>query len=148
MYFVNPIINTERMVVKMVMIVDDDADDRELFCEALYEVDTSIQCIACASGMEALELLKSSQHIVPNYIFLDLNMPRMNGRQCLQELKQMETFKQMDVIIYSTSKITADVKETKMQGAVHFITKPCSFNDLRTIIRTVLSNNWAKLNND
>lgn len=129
----------------MVMIVDDDADDRELFCEALHEVDTSVQCIACSSGTEALNMLKGGPQLVPDYIFLDLNMPRMNGWQCLHELKRMDGFKDVAVVIYTTSKIPEDTRNSKNRGALHFITKPNSFSDLRLMIRTVLSNKMSGL---
>jgi CheY-like chemotaxis protein len=133
------------MEAKLIMIVDDDADDREIFCEALHEVDTSVQCISCSSAMEALELLRSAQQPAPDYIFLDLNMPRMNGKQCLQELKAMDKLKNMEVIIYSTSKMPDDVKETKKQGAVHFVTKPYRFSDVRSVIRSVLLQDWGHI---
>ena len=133
------------MAVKIVMIIDDDADDREIFCEALQEVDGSVQCISCSSGAEGLEILNRPDQALPDFIFLDLNMPRMNGKQCLQELKQTDKLKDLPVFIYSTSKIADDVKTTQQHGAVYFITKPCSIKELRHTIRTVLSNNWSKL---
>ncbi len=126
------------MAVKIVMIIDDDADDRALFCETLQEIDSAVACIECSGGIEALEILKRPQQTLPDYIFLDLNMPRMNGKQFLQELKNNEDLKEVPVIIYSTSKIEADVKSTHQQGAVRFITKPYTMSDLRQTIRDLL----------
>ena len=71
-----------------VLIVDDDEDDRDLFCDAVNMVDSSIKCIMARNGEEALEGLKSRVFHRPDIIFLDLNMPRLNGMQCLNALKQ------------------------------------------------------------
>lgn len=128
------------MPVKIIMIIDDDADDRAIFCESLQEVDPTVACIACSSGMEALELLKNSHQALPDFIFLDLNMPRMNGKQFLQELKKNEKLNEVPVIIYSTSKTDADEKSTRQQGAVHFITKPCSMREMRQTIKEIITN--------
>ena len=68
-------------------IVDDDIDDQELFIEAVSEVDRSISCIPVSNCEEALAVLKSTKTDLPDMIFLDLNMPRLNGKQCLRNSK-------------------------------------------------------------
>lgn len=125
--------------VNMVMIVDDDTDDSELFCETLYEINPNIACIPAYNGHEALSSLKKAARL-PDIIFLDLNMPRMNGKQCLTELKKVEKLREIPVIIYTTSKIQDDVQETKALGAFDFITKPFRTADIKKEILQILNN--------
>src|SRR4051794_40368807 len=112
---------------KTFFIVDDDIDDQELFMEAVSEVDQSIECISASDCEEALDLLKSGKVVLPDMIFLDLNMPRLNGKQCLAELKRQANLKHIPVIIYSTSSEKKDIEETTKLGAAHFLTKPNKF---------------------
>lgn len=113
-----------------VFIIDDDDDDKEIFCEAMADISGSSVCLAASNGQEALHKL---QHIaaLPDFIFLDLNMPRMNGKQCLVHLKKDQRLASIPVVIYSTSKLQADREETKELGAVYFLTKPSSAQQLK-----------------
>jgi CheY-like chemotaxis protein len=122
---------------KIIMIVDDDPDDRAFFCEALSEVDSSIECISVKGGEEALQHLEKYEG-VPDYIFLDLNMPRMDGKQCLKHIKSNSNLSSIPVIIYTTSKSQEDIEEMKGMGAVYFLTKPNKFSDLKKAIREIL----------
>jgi CheY-like chemotaxis protein len=106
----------------MFFIVDDDTDDQDLFIEAVNEVDGSIQCLSASDCEEALDLLKNRKIGLPDMIFLDLNMPRLNGKQCLAELKKQAHLKHIPVIIYSTSSERRDIEETSRLGAAHFLT--------------------------
>lgn len=125
------------------MIVDDDDDDIELFCEALREIDQKIQCISAANGEEALNKLSKEDALLPDYIFLDLNMPRLNGKQCLRRLKNSLKLRDIPVIIYTTSKLKEDVEETKQLGASSFLTKPNRAKDLRTAITSILQGKYG-----
>jgi CheY-like chemotaxis protein len=128
---------------KTFFIVDDDADDQEIFIAAVKEVDNSIKCITASDCEEALTLLKYELPKAPDYIFLDLNMPRINGRQCLVELKNEEKLKHIPVIIYSTSSLKKDMEETAKLGADHFLIKPNKFDDLCKALNYVLTVDWA-----
>jgi CheY-like chemotaxis protein len=123
-------------------IVDDDIDDQELFIEAVNEVDNSIQCLSASNCEEALDLLKSGNIVLPDMIFLDLNMPRLNGKQCLAELKKQANLRDIPVIIYSTSSEKRDIEETTRLGAAHFLTKPNKFEELCKAITFVVSKDW------
>ncbi len=70
-----------------VLIVDDDEDDRDLFCIAVHELEPKINCILARNGEEALQGLRLEKFPKPDLIFLDLNMPRLNGFQFLTGIK-------------------------------------------------------------
>lgn len=120
-----------------VFLVDDDADDQEIFALALAEVDNSISCITAKSGMEALDKLNENT-FRPDYIFLDLNMPRMNGKQCLREIKGQAALNKIPVVIYSTSSDDRDIEETRALGAAAFITKPPGISELIRSLHHIL----------
>ncbi len=125
--------------LSMILLVDDDVDDQEVFCEVLKEINSSIECITAADCEEVLTMLQNNLPGLPDYIFLDLNMPRMNGKQCLKALKEHEVFKNIPVIIYSTSSSTKDKEETDDLGAAYFLTKPSSISGLRKEIEMAIS---------
>ena len=120
----------------IVLNVDDDSEDRDFFCEALREIDPSIICLIAGSGMEALSLLQH-QDPLPDYIFLDINMPMMDGKQCLKALKSISHLQTIPVIMYSTSTDTREIRECYRLGAEDFLIKPHSYeklvNDLMSI---------------
>lgn len=131
------------MKPKILLIIDDDPDDREFFRDALKEVDGSAICYTCKNGLEAIDMLTSEGAPVPDFIFLDLNMPILNGKQCLAELKKLKKLNNSHVIIYTTSKLTDDFSETISMGAMHFLSKPTKFSELCEALSNVLSGNWA-----
>jgi CheY-like chemotaxis protein len=123
---------------RVVLLIDDDDDDIALFFDAIREIDETIKCISASNGHDALKLLKNDLITLPDYIFLDLNMPRLNGKQCLSEIKKNSRLEHIPVIIYSTSKRPEDIEETRKLGALHFITKPTLFNEICTALLAVL----------
>jgi len=124
-------------------IIDDDLDDCELFCEAVSDCFNSAECFTAYNGDDALRKLRNGMPNLPDFIFLDLNMPKMDGRECLIELKKDEKLKKIPVIIFSTFSSQRDKDETKNLGALKFITKPTSFQDLINEIKCVVVENWA-----
>ncbi|MBA2501049.1 MAG: response regulator [Chitinophagaceae bacterium] len=128
---------------KIILLIDDDIDDQEFFLEAIKEVDPNIVCHITGSCDEGLSLL-NNWSLLPDYIFLDLNMPKVDGKKCLVELKKTARLKDIPVIIYSTSSLKKDIEETKAMGAVHFLTKPAAFRDLCYAIENVLSQKFSK----
>lgn len=117
-------------------MVDDDTDDALLFGEVLQDVNPDIHLITATDGMIALEKLRASS-VSPEMIFLDLNMPRMDGKECLAEIKADENLKNIEVIIYTTSSHSADVEQTMQMGARAFITKPSNIRELRNILSSI-----------
>ncbi|SDG78033.1 response regulator [Chitinophaga filiformis] len=124
---------------KTVLIADDDPDDIEMFVEALQELDNHIRCLSVGNGYEALQLLNVVNAPKPDIIFLDLNMPKLNGKQCLIKLKQQDRFADIPVIIFTTSKLDDDNEEMRRLGAVDFITKPSKYGDLVHLLSNLLT---------
>jgi CheY-like chemotaxis protein len=120
------------------LIIDDDEDDRELFCTAVDDVEPTIQCMTADDGEDALRGLRYGRFPKPDLIFLDLNMPRLNGVQTLIELKKDCHFRDIPVVIYSTSKLERDKRETARLGAAGFITKPTALSELQVAITDIL----------
>ncbi|MDB5250101.1 MAG: response regulator receiver protein [Segetibacter sp.] len=127
-----------------VLIIDDDADDKEMFCEVVAEIGANISCVMASGAQEALHLLKNKK-VAPDFIFLDLNMPRMNGKQCLEQLKQVEEFASIPVIIYSTSKNNEDKEITRKLGSVYFLTKPSSMQDLKKELESIFAKEYENV---
>ena len=117
------------MDVKVLLIVDDDRDDRYFFRNAVKEIDPAIECQEAPDGLEALIQLRNSK-ILPDFIFLDLNMPGMNGKQCLAELKKDARLASIPVIIYSTSDFWKDIEETSKLGAAYYLIKTWDISKL------------------
>lgn len=108
---------------KLLMIIDDDSDDRFFFSEALIEINSSYVCQEAMHGADAIEKLDHSVKL-PDYIFLDLNMPVMDGKNCLIELKKNLRFQKIPVIILSTSISDRTISELGILGASFFMIKP------------------------
>ena len=124
---------------KTFLLADDDLDDIILFCEALREVDPSIHCHTVNDGAAALELLDELPNL-PDLIFLDINMPRMNGWECLAKLKESEKYGTIPVLMYSTSTLEKDANMALDLGALCFFSKPHQFNELRKVLEVIASN--------
>jgi len=112
----------------LVLLVDDDADDREFFRIALEEVDPSIKLKNAASGLEALRFVQELNESL-GMIFLDLNMPHMDGREFLLQIKANKQANNIPVVIVTTSNHPRDIEETKVLGASDFITKPSTIDE-------------------
>jgi CheY-like chemotaxis protein len=123
---------------QLLFLVDDDIDDHEIFKSALAKVNENLELITAANGYEALNIL-STANTLPDYIFVDLNMPRMGGLQFLKEIKKTDKLKNIPVIIYTTSSNPVDVVKTKELGAVSFITKPSRFSELCSLLRSLIN---------
>lgn len=123
----------------IVLIIDDDPDDRELLIEAIKEFDPGTICNEATGSLDALKILTADQMIVPDYIFLDLNMPLMNGKECLAEIMKIPGIEESKVIIYTTSQREDDARELLNMGAEFFLIKPSVFSELKMAIQYILS---------
>lgn len=109
----------------LILAVDDDVDDLELFCDAVREVDPSIKLISACNGEEALNFLQRETIAFPDFVFLDINMPRLNGRDCLRAIRNDKSTRHLPVIIYSTSLSEADKRLFKELNAEVMIKSAC-----------------------
>jgi CheY-like chemotaxis protein len=124
-------------VVRSIVLVDDDRDDQEIFKSACCVVNRSAQVFGFENGEQALKDLPGLPTL-PDVIFLDLNMPRLNGMEVLQELKHSPRLKSVPVVIYSTSFDSRTKDKCSSLGAVEIIEKPDCFNTLCSKIEMVL----------
>jgi CheY-like chemotaxis protein len=125
-----------------VILADDDEDDRSIFREVLHRINSMIHLETVEDGAQLLE--KLSQIIfIPDYIFIDLNMPCKNGHQCLEEIRKDEKLDHTPVIIYSTSSWEGDIESTYEKGANLYIMKPHALSRIEFLLRKVLSLNWT-----
>jgi CheY-like chemotaxis protein len=117
---------------KAVLYVEDDVDDQQLFVEVLNTVNPDFECYTAADGEEALDLLNNID--IPVCIYVDVNMPRMNGLEFLKALKLHPRFSQIPVFILTTSKSANDELTATALGAKQYIIKPNSYRDLFKIL--------------
>jgi CheY-like chemotaxis protein len=129
---------------KNICIADDDNDDLILFEDALREICKDSQLTTAKDGQQLMQILDSTVPPPPDVIFLDLNMPRKNGFECLYEIKHSLKLKNIPVVIFSTSDQPEAVNKVYEQGAHYFLKKPNSFPLLKQAIQQVLNINWAE----
>lgn len=120
-----------------ILLIDDDEDDQEIFLTALECTGKPVQCIVLDSARKALSKIVTGD-VETDLIFLDLNMPLMNGQQFLTEIKKEEKLRDIPVIILSTSSNAATIEQVRHLGAYQFFTKPGRFEDLVGILEQVL----------
>lgn len=120
-----------------IVLVDDDSDDRDLFMEAVGFIHPLAEIVGKRDGEELMDHLASGA-TAPDLIFLDLNMPRKNGKECLAELRANKQFRTTPIIIFTTSLNPVDVQDTFNEGANFFMRKPNSFEELKETLHNLL----------
>lgn len=133
----------ETNVPVKILLIDDDEDDREFFELAVKDSVYSIDCISTTGVTEAFSSLQSETR-KPDYIFLDLNMPGIDGRTGLKEFKKREVTRDIPVVVFSTSSEQQDILDVKSLGATHFITKPPSIELLKAELDSFLKQQSKK----
>ena len=114
-----------------ICLADDDEDDRLFFTDAFDELKINTKVSTFNDGVELMNYLNDDASILPNVLFLDLNMPKKNGVECLLEIKQNERFSDIAIAIYSTSSSEEHIEETFVNGANIYIKKPNDFENLK-----------------
>jgi CheY-like chemotaxis protein len=122
----------------LVLFIDDDQEDYEVFCEALRSANPKAECLHALNGYEALNMLTNVLFVLPEYIFLDVNMPVMGGEECLINLKKNPKFKDIPVIVYSTTTNVTEISIFKKLGALEFVIKPPRFEELAATLKRIL----------
>ena len=121
-------------------LADDDADDAELFVEALAAINPGISCDYAPNGKVLLDKMRNQRTELPDIIFLDINMPEMNGWDSLSELKKHSSLRDIPVVMYSTSSTHRDMLVARKMGANYFYTKPDSFRELKSFLENLIEN--------
>ncbi|MEJ1240892.1 response regulator [Chryseolinea sp. T2] len=120
------------------MLIDDDEDDREFFLQVMVDILPDLVCDTASNGKIALDKLNTSPER-PDLIFLDLNMPLMNGRQFLAEIRNHKHLLDIPVVILSTSGDSQTIRETINLGARYFITKPDLLQTWESVLKEFFS---------
>jgi CheY-like chemotaxis protein len=121
----------------VIFLADDDEDDRAFFCEAVEELGKSVVCYAVKNGALIFNLL-NEKDALPDIIFLDINMPVMDGWECLQKLRSDHHYAAIPVAMYSTTSHEMHVEKALSLGAFCLLTKPDNFNQIKEILKQVV----------
>jgi len=126
----------------LITLADDDEDDRMFFTDAFEELKINTVVNTVNDGVALMNFLNAAETVLPNIIFLDLNMPLKSGIECLKEIKANPKFKDIVIAIYSTSSSEEDIENTFVLGANIYIKKPNNFGKLKEILSEVVTLNW------
>lgn len=126
----------------LITLADDDEDDRMFFTEAFDELKINTVVNTVNDGVALMNFLNAPESILPNIIFLDLNMPLKSGTDCLKEIKADPKFNDIVIAIYSTSSSEEDIENTFVLGASIYIKKPNHFGKLKEVLSEVVTLNW------
>ncbi|RAV99168.1 response regulator [Pseudochryseolinea flava] len=121
------------------LYVDDDPDDLDLLYTILMDIDPDIRYIPFQKGKEAMNFLELATDL-PDMIFMDINMPIMNGKQCLTEIRKSNRLRHLPVIMYTTSSEEREIKECYKLGATDFLIKPSNIQEFHSGLVAVLNN--------
>jgi CheY-like chemotaxis protein len=117
-------------MARIVLCVDDDPDDRELIRNAIFKVDPSYTVTCATNGKEALQyLLRAIENELPCLVILDINMPVMDGKQTLVEIKKHKMLRSLPIVVFTTSSHPGDLNFCSQYG-VELVTKPTNFNQI------------------
>ncbi|MBK7444035.1 MAG: response regulator [Bacteroidetes bacterium] len=121
-----------------IVFADDEENDRLLFLDALKELKIKTNVHTVNDGIELMDYLKGAAKDLPHLLFLDLNMPKKNGMECLKEIRMDEKLNDIAIAIFSTSLSEKDIEETLINGANVYINKPNSFEALIQVLNKVV----------
>jgi CheY-like chemotaxis protein len=133
-----------------ILIADDDADDRMMAKEALEECRLANPVDFVEDGIELLAYLRGQGRYAgsatrkPGFIILDLNMPKMDGREALREIKADPSLRRIPIVVMTTSQAEEDIYRTYDLGVNSFVTKPVTFDGLVAVMRT-LGEYWIEI---
>src|SRR5690349_19580463 len=113
------------------LLIDDDLDDQEIFSLCLKHIDDNVQCRVANNGIDALNILSKDQEYTPDVIFLDINMPKMNGLACLEKLKEIPKLSDTQIYVYSTTSEGHIEEKTKRLGADGYLVKAPKTTELK-----------------
>lgn len=118
----------------LIYLVDDDQEDRMLFRESLDEIEIPVQVHEFDNGVTLIDTLLNPNHALPDAIYLDMNMPLMNGEECIDDIRSENIFSQIPIIIYSTYVDEQMLNRLQKKGANWYLIKPDSFEKLKKLL--------------
>jgi len=121
------------------LLTDDNKSEHVFFKHALNYIDASIKLTSMPGGIELMQYLENDQNPLPDILFLDVNMPFKNGKECLSAIRANARFKDVAVVMYSTSDAQKDTDDTFALGADLYVRKPTGKEDLSEILNAVLA---------
>ncbi len=124
-----------------IFLAEDDEDDSELFKLGIYSAGISADITLAENGSQLLSFMSQ---ILPDIIFLDLNMPGMDGKTCLKAIRKNESYNTIPVVIFTTSSSEKDIKDTLKSGANLFVTKPQRIKEQTIAFQKIFSGNWKE----
>lgn len=131
-------------MIHSIILADDDRDDSELFHDVLKQVNPKIKLEVVNDGAELISLLK---HIYPDLLFLDLEMPRKNGLECLIEIRKDQVLRALPVIVFSSTTRPANIQTAYEMGAHLFLIKSPSFAEYTASVKAILALDWKNPDN-
>ncbi|WP_373523473.1 response regulator [Aquiflexum sp.] len=131
---------------KRILLIEDDIDDQLFFRWAIEAIDPKAECVIAKNGTDAMQKLIAMK-MPPSWIFLDLNMPLMNGFECLRKIREKKLDSDIPVIILSTSGNMKDIAKAKEHGAAGYLKKPNNTNSLVKALEEIFSIDFNKTEN-
>lgn len=132
----------EQNTSRLVYLTEDDEDDRILFLEALRELHPEIFVKVFEDGQQLLDNLCRTEFNKPEIIFLDINMPRKNGFECLKEIRNRSMFRDVKIIMFSTSSSILHIELCHKLGADYYAIKPGPFHKLKELLSEIMAIDW------
>jgi DNA-binding response OmpR family regulator len=125
--------------VKNILLADDNQSEHIFFVHSLRFINESINLQSVSGGPSLMQYLNDVCNQIPDILFLDINMPIKDGKECLADLRADKRFDHMSIVMYSTSDDQSDTDETYGLGADRYVRKPVEIDDLISMLRTIIS---------
>lgn len=129
---------------KNIFLADDDRDDVEFFTDALKEIGQGFDLTVACNGQELIEKLQARQNS-PDIIFIDINMPVLDGIEALSLIKKDQELEMVPAVVYSTSSNTTHISRAYESGASSYFKKPSDFRSLKNELERILSIDWGSI---
>jgi len=139
------VVVTNPYFMKRVVVAEDNLADQELIRLTFEAVDPEYQVVVCSDGEELLKYLQTSDPSDFQFLLLDLNMPRVSGKEVLSRLNSEDRFRTLPVIVFSSSVNGSDIIHCYSQGANAYVRKPVDLNDYQTTIASI-TEFWGRTN--
>lgn len=125
-----------------IFLAEDDIDDRSFFKDAFEEVKMKHILKIFEDGISLMDYLEREDAIIPDIIFMDINMPGLSGMECLKDIRTSQKLSEIVVAIYSTSASPSNIEDAFIEGANVYIKKPDEFSALKKIISEITNISW------